>query len=119
MESATPGYKMAEAPMCEALRKQHFVSSEKITEENIRKLKMSAESSKERIAELEKEKSSPHKSFFYSDPDKQAFIQSRMDAAHIPYVETENGFDAQECYVEQIRQWEKEFKSSSDKVRGK
>lgn len=110
-------YKMAEAPMCEALRKQHFVSSEKITEENIRKLKMSAENSKEKIAKLEKEKSSPHKSFFYSDPDKQAFIQSKMDAAHIPYVETENGFDAQECYVEQIRQWEKEFKSSSKSYR--
>lgn len=111
--------KMAEAPMREALRKQHFVSSEKITEENIRKLRMSVESSKERIAELEKEKSSPHKSFFYSDPDKQAFIQSRMGAAHIPYVETENGFDAQECYVEQIRQWEKEFKSSSRSFRDK
>ena len=112
-------FKMAEAPMREALRKQHFVSSEKITEENIRKLRMSVESSKERIAELEKEKSSPHKSFFYSDPDKQAFIQSRLDAAHIPYVETENGFDAQECYVEQIRQWEKEFKSSSKTYRDK
>ena len=112
-------YKMAEAPICEALRKQHFVSSEKITEENIRKLKMAAEDSKEKIARLEKEKSSPHKSFFYSDSDKQAFIQSKMDAAHIPYVETENGFDAQECYVEQIRQWEKEFKSSSRSFRDK
>lgn len=111
--------KMAEAPMREALRKQHFVSSEKITEENIRKLRMSVENSKKRIAELEKEKTSPHKSFFYSDPDKQAFIQSRMDAAHIPYVETEHGFDAQECYVEQIRQWEKEFKSSSKSYRDK
>ena len=79
-------YKMAEAPMCEALRKQHFISPESITEENIRKLKMAAENSEERIAKLEKEKSSPHKSFFYSDPDKQAFIQSRMDAANIPYV---------------------------------
>ncbi len=112
-------FKMAEAPMREALRKQHFVSSEKITEENIRKLRMSVENSKERIAELEKEKTSPHKSFFYSDPDKQAFIQSRMDAAHIPYVETEHGFDAQECYVEQIRHWEKEFKSSSKSYRDK
>lgn len=35
------------------------------------------------------------------------------------YVETENGFDAQECYVEQIRQWEKEFKSSSKSFREK
>lgn len=112
-------YKMAEAPMCEALRKQHFVSPESITEENIRKLKMSADNSKERIAKLEKEKTSPNKSFFYSDPDKQSFIQSKMDSMNIPYVETEHGFDAQECYVEQIRQWEKEFKSSSKSFREK
>ena len=38
---------------------------------------------------------------------------------NIPYVETEHGFDAQECYVEQIRQWEKEFKSSSKSFREK
>lgn len=106
-------YKMAEAPMCEALRNQHFVSSEKITEENIRKLQMAVKNSNEVIAELEKEKSSPHKSFFYSDPDKQAFVQTKMDKSGIPYVETENGFDAQECYAEQIREWEKSFKSPS------
>lgn len=106
-------YNMAEAPIVEALRKQHFVSSEKMAEENIRKLQMAVKSSKERIAILEKEKTSPHKSFFYSDPDKQAFIISKMDNKKIPYVETENGFDAQECYAEQIRQWEKEFKSST------
>ena len=112
-------YKMAEAPIYEALRKQHFVSPEKITEENIRKLKMIAASSKERITVLEKEKSSPHKSFFYSDADKQAFIMSKMDSMDIPYVETENGFDAQECYVEQIREWEKMFKASSKSFRDK
>ena len=112
-------FRMAEAPMCEALRKQHFVSSDKITEENIRKLKMSVENSKERIAELEKEKASPVKSFFYSDPDKQSFIQSKMDSMNIPYVETEHGFDAQECYVEQIRQWEKAYKSTAKSFREK
>ena len=110
---------MAEAPIIEALRKQHYVSPEKITEENIRKLKMIAASSKERITVLEKEKSSPHKSFFYSDADKQAFIMSKMDSMDIPYVETENGFDAQECYVEQIREWEKMFKASSKSFRDK
>ena len=110
---------MAEAPIIEALRKQHYVSSEKMTEENVRKLQMSLNNSQDKIAELEKEKSSPVKSFFYSDPDKQSFIQSKMDSMNIPYVETEHGFDAQECYVEQIRQWEKEFKSSSKSFREK
>ena len=63
---------MAEAPIIEALRKQHYVSSEKMTEENVRKLQMSLNNSQDKIAELEKEKSSPVKSFFYSDPDKQS-----------------------------------------------
>ncbi len=111
--------KMAEAPIIEALRKQHFVSSEKLTEENVRKLQMSLRISHKKIVELERDKSSPHKSFFYSDPDKQAFIISKMDAMGIPYVETENGFDAQECYVEQIREWEKIFKTSSKSFREK
>lgn len=111
--------KMADAPIMEALRKQHFVSTEDMTKENIRKLQMTVKNSEQKIAELEKEKSSPHKSFFYSDPDKQAFIQSRMDSMKIPYVETENGFDAQECYAEQIREWEKLFKSSTKSYREK
>ena len=111
--------KMADAPIMEALRKQHFVSTEDMTKENIRKLQMTVKNSEQKIAELEKEKSSPHKSFFYSDADKQAFIMSKMDSMDIPYVETENGFDAQECYVEQIREWEKMFKASSKSFREK
>lgn len=106
-------YMKAEEPMREALRKQHYVSSEKLTEENVRKLERNLRDSKNRISLLEKEKSSPYKSFFYSDPDKQSFVQSKMDTDHIPYVETDNGFDAQECYADQIRLWEKEFKSST------
>ena len=101
------------------LRERFFVSSDDLTKEKVRSLTMKLASADNEISSLKKEKTSPHKSFFYSDPDKQAFIQSKMDAANIPYVETENGFDAQECYVEQIRQWEKEFKSSSKSFREK
>ena len=101
------------------LRERFFVSSDNLTKEKVRSLTMKLASADNEISSLKKEKTSPHKSFFYSDPDKQAFIQSKMDAAHIPYVETENGFDAQECYVEQIRQWEKEFKSSLKSFREK
>lgn len=100
-----------------ALRRNRFVSSDDMSKENVRNLMFKISSADIKIAALEKEKSSPHKSFFYSNPDKQAFIQSQMDAANIPYVETENGFDAQECYVKQIREWEKMFTSSSKTFR--
>ncbi|MDE7364685.1 MAG: hypothetical protein K2N27_07365, partial [Ruminococcus sp.] len=59
---------------------------------------------------LETQKVSPYKSFFYSSPDKQAFVQAKLDEKNIPYRETENGFEAQECYVDEIRKLEKEFK---------
>ncbi|MDE5862428.1 MAG: hypothetical protein K2H28_09590, partial [Ruminococcus sp.] len=35
---------------------------------------------------------------------------AKLDEKNIPYRETENGFEAQECYVEEIRKIEKEFK---------
>ena len=101
------------------LKRNHLVSSNDISKENVRSLKLKLASADNEISILKKEKSSPHKSFFYSDADKQAFIMSKMDAMDIPYVETENGFDAQECYVEQIREWEKMFKSSSKNYREK
>ncbi|SHM90013.1 plasmid recombination protein [Ruminococcus flavefaciens] len=100
-----------------SLKRNHYVSSDDISQEKMRSLMFKLSSADKKIAALEKEKSSPNKSFFYSNPDKQAFIQSKMDAANIPYVETENGFDAQECYVKQIREWEKIFKPSSKSFR--
>lgn len=114
-------YKLHEAmePMRQALRALHTVSAEQTTKENVRKLLFRLDEADERIAQLEKEKVSPHKSFFYSDSDKQAYIQSRMDSHSIPYVENGTGFEAQECYLEQIRQWEKEYKAPKLSAREK
>lgn len=103
----------------DTLKKNHFISSNEISKENVRSLKLKLASADKEISNLKKEKTSPLKSFFYSDPDKQAFIQSKMNAMNILYAETENGFDAQECYAEQIREWEKSFKSSSKSFREK
>jgi hypothetical protein len=61
-------------------------------------------------ARLEKEKLSPWKSFFYSSSDKQLFVQTELDRLQIPYRETENGFEAQACHVQTIRDIEREFK---------
>lgn len=68
---------------------------------------------------MKKEKFSPYKSFFYSSPDKQAFVQAQLDLLSIPYRETDNGFEAQECYAEQIRKIEKQFKTPNTTAREK
>lgn len=106
-------YKQREAaePMQVALKQMFAASKELLSTDAIQKLSMKIKSAENKISVLEKEKFSPMKSFFYSDPNKQSFIQEKMNEANIPYSEFENGFEAQECYVEQIRQWEKEFKS--------
>jgi hypothetical protein len=75
-----------------------------------------------KILRLEKEKlneqrHSPWKSFFYSVPEKQSFVQAKLDEMKIPYRETENGIEAQECYVEQIRKLEKDFKPDKNPLR--
>jgi len=65
--------------------------------------------SKKRIAELESAQSSPFKAFYYSSPDKQTWVQQQLDERSIPYRETENGFEAQECYIQTIRRIEQDF----------
>ena len=72
-----------------------------------------------RIAVLEQEKNaiaaeraSAYKNFYYSIPDKQAFVMEQLAAEGIPFIETDNGFETQECYAEQIRRIEKQYRAS-------
>lgn len=92
-----------------ALRESKKISNEDLSVENVRQLKNKLQALEQKNKNLEKQKLSPYKSFFYSSPDKQAFVQAKLDELEIPYRETENGFEAQECYVDKIRTIEKEF----------
>ncbi len=71
--------------------------------------------------EMKREKLSPYKSFFYTDRDKQAYVQAVMERTGIPFRQTENGFEAQQCYIDAIRKIEKSYKpkpvSARDKLR--
>lgn len=96
-----------------ALRESKKISGEDLAVENIRQLKNKLQLLESQNKNLENQKLSPYKSFFYSSPDKQAFVQTKLDELKIPYRETENGFEAQECYVDEIRKIEKEFKPTS------
>ena len=73
--------------------------------------------SRQRIMALETERQSPYKAFYYASADKQAWVQLQLDKQSIPYRETENGFEAPECYAKLIRRIEKDFKAPRSSVR--
>ena len=102
-----------EKKIISALRTSRKVSGEEISAEKVRRLHKKLKLLEKKNETLETQKVSPYKSFFYSLPEKQAFVQAKLDEKNIPYRETENGFEAQECYVEEIRKIEKEFKPTS------
>ena len=106
-----------EKKMISAIRKVKNISDTELSAEHVRQLKTKLVSLEQKNKTLENEKQSPYKSFYYSSPDKQSFVQAKLDELKIPYRETENGFEAQECYVEQIRSIEKEFKSPRSTAR--
>ena len=102
-----------------ALREARDIKPEDLTSDRIVQLTSKLRSLEREKRKLESEKNSPYKSFFYSIPEKQAFVQAKLDELHIPYRETENGFEAQECYAELIRQTEKEYKAPRSAAREK
>lgn len=73
--------------------------------------------SRKKIAKLESAQSSPFKAFYYSSPDKQAWVQRQLDAQNIPYRETENGIEAPEIYVQVIRRIEQDFRAPRTSAR--
>ena len=88
--------------------------------DDIRELKMRLAASERRAEVLTAQKESPYVSFFYADDEKRAFVLDEIHRRGIPYRETENGFEAQQCYTEEIRQVEKKYrpqKSSREKLR--
>ena len=91
------------------LHAAHTVTETDHETKSIRRLKERVTSLEHETSTLKREKKSPYMAFFYTIPEKQAFVQQRLDELGIPYHETENGFEAKECYVEEIRKAEKEF----------
>lgn len=91
------------------LHDAHSVSETDHETKSIQRLKERLISLEHETTKLKKEKASPYKAFFYTIPEKQAFVQARLDEIGIPYRDTENGFEAQDCYVEEIRKIEKEY----------
>lgn len=91
-----------------------LISEEKKTK---RELQASLAASEKRIAQLEKERKSPYACFYYSSADKQAFVQDALRKEGIRFRETDNGFEAQECYTRRIREIEKTYQAPASSIR--
>jgi hypothetical protein len=109
VHESVPEYKESQdaKKLCELY--QQNILYEEVTPENIRKLLQENYALEDEKKKLVDEKNSPWKSFFYSDSAKQSFVQAKLNELNIPFRETENGFEAQEIFAEQIRKLEKEF----------
>lgn len=108
-----------EKKIIHALNEMKKVNGGEVTEDNIQRLKLKITVIESENNVLKNQQLSPYKSFYYSNPEKQSFVQAELDKLNIPYRETENGFEAQECYVNEIRKLEKNFKPVKTSARGK
>lgn len=102
--------KQDEKKVVELLRKSLQITTNDLAIQNVRNLKSQVAFLEREKEKLEIQKKSPYKSFYYSAPEKQAYVQLKLDELEIPYRETENGFEAQEYYVDEIRKIEREYK---------
>ncbi|MBQ8920945.1 MAG: plasmid recombination protein [Oscillospiraceae bacterium] len=92
--------------MTESLRASRSVSHY----DDMGVLKMQLALSQHYAQVLEAQQESPYMSFFYADDTKQTFVQDELRRRGIPYRETENGFEAQKCYVDEIRKVEDNYR---------
>ena len=93
-------------------RKKKNLTTLECYENDLRKTREENSLLKVENEKLLTEKNSQWRSFFFSDSDKQIFVQSKLDELKIPYRESEQGFESPSCYVEKIRSIEKQYKST-------
>ena len=92
--------------MTESLRASRSVSHY----DDMSALKMQLAQTRHHADVLEAQQESPYMSFYYADDSKQTFVQDELRRRGIPYRETENGFEAQKCYVDEIRKVEDNYR---------
>ena len=91
------------------LRQRQTISKGEATRMEVYRLKEELQASQQTIRQLEQEKESEYKMFFYATDDKQAYVMQQLEQMGIPFRETENGFEAQECHIKTIRSIEKNY----------
>jgi hypothetical protein len=87
------------------------------TIENISKLQQANDLLEVEKAKLLSQQSSPWVCFFYQNEEKQSFVTAELDRRNIPYRSTENGFESQACFTDEIRKIEKQYKPKENSLR--
>ena len=91
------------------LRQRQTISKGEATRMEVYRLKEELQSAQQTVRQLEAQKDSPYVKFFYATDDKQAYVMQQLEEMGIPFRETENGFEAQECHIKTIRGIEKNY----------
>ena len=91
------------------LRQTQTISKDEAARSEVYRLKEELQASRQTIRQLEAEKESPYVKYFYSTDDKQAYVMQQLEEMGIPFRETENGFEAQECHIKTIRSIEMNY----------
>jgi len=92
-------------------KRKKNLSTLEVYADNLRETRVENGILKVENEKLISERNSPWKSFYYSDAEKQSFVQVKLGELNIPFRESENGFEAQQCYVNDVRKIEKQYKS--------
>ncbi len=103
--------------LMQVLRDNQNLSSEELTRTQMQQLQSKIVQLEQTADRLTAEKFSPYKSFYYAQPEKQSYMMEKLKELKIPFRETENGFEAQECFVSQIRKAERLFVSPKKSYR--
>ncbi len=94
-------------------------STEENSVANITKLKeklKTVEYEKKKLSEINESEYAP---CYYSSPDKLAFVLAELDKKNIRYIETDTGFEIKKCYLDQVRETEKQYKPVRSPLREK
>lgn len=99
------------------LRRLHSVQPADRTTDTIIQLRKELHAAEEKVRALTEEKQSPYQSFYYSSDDKLMYMQQELKRRGIPFRETDNGLEAQACYVREIREIEQTYQSTATSLR--
>ena len=96
--------------LMQMFREQQSVTPEQLQQQNVRLLHSKITQLEQKNDQLNAEKSSPYRTFYYASPEKHSYMTGKLQALQIPFLETDNGFEAQACYADAIRKIEKQYK---------
>jgi hypothetical protein len=93
-------------------RRKKRMSNREILEHDLRKSQQENSLLRVENEKLLAVKNSQWRSLFYADSNKQIFVQSKLSELNIPFRESEQGLEVQLCFLEKVRQIEKQYKAN-------